>query len=211
MTSFKRTLLSSVMAIVFSAILLIPRLRRLRRNAAVWNVIRAVCLAFGVALVWLGLVSKEGGVNSALLIPGIALILVGSLVRARPLRRAIDDVAREFEALVVLNGGALITGADGRAREEPSPQTNIFVSARMLRVLDSGYQKLLEIPVAGIREIAVHADTALPAGGWRLQIAGESGVSSFLYEGAFAEHMARVAEKTLVSVWKKGLPVVNAR
>lgn len=196
------------MAVVFSAILLIPRLRKLRRNATVWNAIRAVCLACGVVLVWLGLDLKAGGVNAVLVIPGIGLILLGSLVRAKPIQRAVDDVARELEALVVLNGGVLIAGVDGHS-EQPAPQTSIFVSARMLRVLDSGYQKLLEIPVAGIREIAVQSDTAIPEGAWRLQIVGESGVSCFLYQGAFAEHMARIAEKTLLAVWKKGLPVIG--
>lgn len=211
MASLKRTLLRSVMALVFSAILLIPRLRRLRRNATLWNAIRAVSLVCGVALVWLGLVSKAGGVNIVPLIPGIGLILLGSLVRAKRLQRAVDDVAHELGALVVLNGGALIAGADGRSRDQPAPQTNIFVSPRMLRVLDSGYQKLLEIPVAGIREIAVQADGDFPAGAWKLQIVGESGATCFLYEGAFAEHMARIAEKTLVGIWKKGLPVIESR
>lgn len=211
MTSFKRALLRSAIAVAFSAILLIPRLRKLRRTAAVWNVVRAVCLACGVVLVWRGLVSNAGAVDAALVIPGIGLILLGSLVRARPLQRAVDDVARELEALVVLNGGTLIACADGSGRNHPAPQTNIFVSPHVLRVLDSGHQKLLEIPVAGIREIAVQSDPTLPDHGWSLRIVGESGVSCFLYEGVFAEHLARIAEKTVLAMWKKGLPVIGPR
>lgn len=138
----------------------------------------------------------------------MALILLGALVRARPLRRAVDDVARELDALVVLNGGALIAPANGHVPAERVLQTNIFVSQRMLRVLDSGYRKLLEIPVGGIRRIAIEADSSYTSGAWRLEVAGEWGMSCFLYEGAFAEHLARIAEKTLRDVWKKGLPVL---
>ncbi len=194
------------MAVLFSAILLIPRLRRLRRNVRAWTAVRIVLLAGGALLLWRAF--AQNGESTVFLACGIVLVLLGTVVRARPLRKPIDAVARELDALVVLNGGFLLDSPDPERVGSHAPRISIFVCATVLRVLDASYRELLEIPVAMIRKIAVREDSAIPPGAWRLDIVGESGSWSFRYEGAFAEHLARVAEQTLHEVWKKGLPVI---
>ncbi|MGH9395938.1 MAG: hypothetical protein ACRD18_03695 [Terriglobia bacterium] len=211
MASLKRTVLRTAMAVLFSVILLIPRLRRLRRSVRVWTAIRIAFVAGGAWLLWRVSILGPNELSAQRLAPGIVLVLFGALVRARPLKKPVDAVARELHALVVLNGGTLLRDPEG-PDEKPVPHPSIFVSPDFLRVLDPDYRRLVEIPVAAIRQIAIREDSnPRKTGSWRLEITcgpGTSPAACFRYEGVFAEHLARVAEKTLHEVWKKRLPVI---
>lgn len=200
-----------MIAVVFTVILLIPRLRRLRRNLRIWTTVRVVLVAIGAWLLWRGSASNPNAPGAAYILPGIVLVLFGLLVRARPVKTPVDTVARELQALVVLNGGRLYGGM-GAQPGTHGPRSSIFVSKDFVRVLDGGYGRLLEIPVAEIRQIAIREEPNLAEPhAWSLEIAyGNNGAppACFRYEGVFAEHLAGVAEKTLRQIWKKSLPVI---
>lgn len=195
---------------LFSIILLIPRLRRLRRRVWAWALLRAVAAGAGGWLAWRGL---RGGTEVLEIIPGIILLAFGMFFRAKPEAKPIDDVARDLHALVVLNGGAYF--APGEAR--PILNVSIFVNPDQLVVLTARGQEAANIPVARLRRLAARAvpletRTKGEDKAWEVEVtwqSGESYTARFRYEGFFAEHLARVAQQTIESVWKKGLPVLN--
>lgn len=195
------------LAVLFTVILLIPRLRRLRRRPRAWLVLRAVAGLGGAALIWR---FTRAGSGLASLISGIALVALAALVRARPLRKTSDDVARELDALVVVNGG------DFSAAGNTHHAVSIFVHPERLLVLAHSFEPLAEIPLAGLRHISTGpagANGHRGAGGWELKIDWNSGgpqEAHFHYQGTFAEHLARVAGQTIISVWKRNLPVVRS-
>ncbi|MGH9403816.1 MAG: hypothetical protein ACRD2P_17155 [Terriglobia bacterium] len=212
----KHTVLRAAVALLFSAILMIPKLRRLRRNVRLWTLIRAAFIAIGAVLLWRAFVLH---ISATYLIPGIIFVLLGALVRARPVKKSVDAVAAELNALVVVNGGVLIDAV----HLKPLPQVSIFVNPSRLIVLSQNHQRLEEIPLASIDGIAAHQAFLDRAGKhrkpgsttpatevWDLEITWQSGEVStcFRYEGAFAAHLAGIAEKTLREIWKKGLPVI---
>ncbi len=146
------------------------------------------------------------------------MALFGLLVKARPERKSVDDVARELNALVVLNGGSWIN----ERHSKPVPETWIFVLSDRLLVLTPPLQQVAEIPLAGVRQIGIHP--AVPgtlqkngdagAQAWEMEIgwdsANEAHVATFHFQGFFAEHLARVAEQTISSILKKHLPVLKS-
>jgi hypothetical protein len=193
-------------AVLFSAILLIPRLRRLRKRPRAWMLVRILAGFAGAALAWR--FARDGG-GAVSLILGLALAAGAILTRARPERKSVDDVARELEALVVLNGGAF-SAADARI-----PQVSIFVHPERLMVLTPAFECLADIPLTAMRGVCT-----IPAGtnghrsaeAWELRIDWESSgpqAARFVYHGVFAEHLARIAGQTITSVWKKSLPIVR--
>ncbi|HEV3277171.1 MAG TPA: hypothetical protein VG860_10175 [Terriglobia bacterium] len=211
------------LAVLFGAILLISRVRRWHRQPRAWLTVRIVAGLAGAGLIWR--FARDGG-GPASGIAGAALAAFGAFVGTRRESKTVDDVARELEALVVLNGGAF--SADG---SPPRREVSIFVHSERLVVLTRSFQRLAEIPLNSVREIStgpVAANGNPRAEAWELRIDREpvgrelagretggresSGLATarFRYQGAFAEHLARVAGQTIRSVWKKGLPVLRA-
>lgn len=194
-----------VLAALFTVILLIPRLRRLRRRPAGWLAFRAVVGMAGAALI---LRFARAGAGAASLVAGIVLIAFAALVRARPEKKSADDVARELGALVVVNGGDFF--AAGNAHHH----VNIVVNPERLVVMTSTFEPLAEIPLGHLRRISTSPAGANGHRGrevWELKIDWESGGAQearFHYQGTFAEHLARVAGQTITTVWKKNLPVL---
>lgn len=216
--SFKSTFMRAAVGLLFSAILMIPKLRRLRRNIRLWTLIRVIFVIAGAALLLRAIMPRF---SAAWFVPGVILILLGALVRARPLKKSIDAVAAELGALVAVSGGTMI---DATYLKEP-PQVNIFIvpsSLARLMVLTSSHQRLEEIPFTSINHIArrqvdpagpaqhkpKHAKSAWPA--WDLEITWQEGemITRFRYQGAFAAHLAEIAESTLREFWKQSLPVI---
>jgi hypothetical protein len=211
---FRNRLKQGALAFLFSAVLVIPRVRRLRRRVRVWTLIRVFAAVAGAWLVW-QFVRGTAGIPSLL----FAITLAGfALLRARPEQKSIDDVAREINALVVLNGGSWIN----EAHSKPVPKTSIFVVPDRLAVFTTSLQQVAQIPLAGVRQVGTHA--VLPASptmygdpvaqAWEMEIFWTSRIkthsATFRFEGFFAEHLARVAEQTITSVWKKQLPVLRS-
>jgi hypothetical protein len=200
----------ATLSVLFSAILVIPKVRALRRKIWEWSAVRLLAAALGCLLGWRYKHANGGMVD---LVVGAGLMACGLLVRAKPQAKSVDAQAREFDALVVLNGGAFIPpGA-----ERPSHLVSIFVNPDRLFVVDERQHTLEEIHVVRVRELAVRP---LPASGepeaeaqtWDLEITWESTgmrTAHFRYDGAFAEHLARVAETTVRNLVRKGLPVLR--
>ena len=200
----------TALAVLFGIILLIPRLRRLRRRVWAWTVVRILSVLLGGTLLLL-FARSAGGMKSLLF--GMVLTAFGALVRARPQTKSVDDTTRELDALVALNGGALL-GVDGT---KPIRNVTIFVHTERLVVLTKARERLVEIPIATLRQVQVECGSVGPVDKKQtadLEItwgtdAGRS--ARFRYEGTFSEHLARVAQETIVSVSKKRLPVVAAK
>ncbi|MGH9444682.1 MAG: hypothetical protein ACRD3O_02980 [Terriglobia bacterium] len=204
----QRAIKRAGIGLLFSLVLVVPALRRARRRFWIWSAIRLAAVLAGGWLITRFLYASAG---AGILTLGILLAAFGLLLRARPLEKSVEMLARELSALVVMNGGSLIP-----ANGKPVARVSIFASSDCLLVLSRLRQQLLQIPFARICELSAHADasaTTRPQGGkWDLDITWRSEnliTTRFCYDGAFAEHLARVAEKTVRSLWKKELPVLR--
>lgn len=193
--------------IFFGTMLMIPRIRRLRRRVWAWTCIRIVVALCGGWLLWRFAAARAG---VATLAGGLALLASALLIRAKPAVKSLDDLTRELSALIVLNGGTFRRSPDSA----PIPQTQIFVHPEQIIVLGPREDRLLEIPLTKVRNLAAHPvtnGTRENLEPWEVKIdwAGDGPcAATFHYDGAFAEHLARVTESTLRSQWKRGLPVL---
>ena len=200
----------AALSVLFTAILIIPKIRALRRKPWEWSAVRLVVAGLGCLLGWRYKHAHGGLVD---LVFGIVLMAFGLLARSKPQARSVDAQARELDALVVLNGGAFIPhGAD-----RPSRLVSIFVNPDRLFVVDEREHTLEEIPVVRVRQLEARPVTApgepeAEAQTWDLEIsweANEMRTARFRYDGVFAEHLARVAENTLRNLLRKELPVLR--
>ena len=189
--------------VLFGTILMIPRLRRLRRRVWAWTGVRLVMTAGGALCLWH---IAHARAEITMLPLGMILVAAGLLIRAKPEIKSADALAGELDALVVLNGGALQPSPDSVT----IPETRIFVHPERILALGSSGRRLLEIPFATVKSLAANPATDGPgAKPWKVEIRwADHGVVTFRYDGVFAEHLARVAESTLRSQWKKQLPVI---
>jgi hypothetical protein len=141
----------------------------------------------------------------------LLLFAFSLLVRAKPEVKSVDALAHELNALIVLNGGIFRESPDST----PIAQAQIFVHPDGIIVLGPRERRLLEIPLAKVRNLAAYPVTSGPGERgepWEVEInwvAEEPCTTTFRYGGAFAEHLARVTEATLLSQWKKDLPVIH--
>jgi len=194
--------------LLFGTILLIPRIRRLRRRVWAWS-----CVRLGVAAgaTWMGWRYKHANAGTPSLILSVVLFAFSLFMRARPEEKSVDALASELNALTVLNGGVLRLSPDA----EPVERTDIFVHPARIIVYGPRSDLLLEIPFAAVQSLTAHAIAKGSGKGhepWEVTIDWvEDGPcrTTFRYEGAFAEHLARVTESTLRSVRIKELPVIQ--
>jgi hypothetical protein len=200
----------AALSVLFTAILIIPKIRALRREIWEWSAVRLAVAGLGCLLGW-RYKNAHGGLVD--LVVGIALMAFGLLVRSKPQAKSVDAQARELDALVVLNGGAFIPhGAD-----RPSQLVSIFVNRDRLFVVDEREHTLEEIPVVRVRQlearpVTAQGETEAEAQTWDLAItweANEMRTARFRYDGVFAEHLARVAENTVRNVMRRDLPVLK--
>jgi hypothetical protein len=183
---------------LFAMVLLIPKILHARRNPRSWILFRIFLGVAGAALVILPL---GMGTSFVPAIVGLAMFISAILLPpAKPDTNA-DDKARELGALVVVNGGRLLSGSP------PYSTVRLFVGSESIWVLDRRFQPVLEIPVSEIS--AACAEESKES--WRLRITWASHTAEFSYRGIFAEHLARVAETTIRSVMRPALPVLPQR
>lgn len=185
---------------VFALVLLIPKLNRLRRRGRAWNFVRIFVAVAGAAMLVLGL---GRGHALTLLVAGALMLLFALLLTTeRPELSpgfSIDARAKELEALIVVDGGRYVGGAGSWHRAK------LFIGPGRLWVLDAALQVLLEIPLQQIRNAFVE-----PAGAvWTFRVEWERTTAEFIYEGTFAEHLARVADATVRSLLHRQLPVLR--
>ena len=193
---------------LFGTILMIPRIRRLRRRVWAWTCVR---LAAAACATWLGWRYKHAGAGVASLAASLLLFAFSLLVRAKPKVKSTDALTDELSALIVLNGGIFLQSPDST----PIQPAQIFVHPEQIIVLGPCERRLLEIPLAKVRNLAAHP---VPNGAgegaepWEVEVnwvADAPCTTTFHYDGAFAEHLARVTESTLRGQWKKELPVIQ--
>ncbi len=193
--------------LLFSVILIVPRLRRLRRRPRVWTAIRAALAGAGAWLVWRFAAGDPGAARLAL---GIAVLLFALLVRAKPPRKTVDDLARVVGALTVLNGGTFDDGAGKRSRS-----ATVLAAADRLYVLDAREEIVGDIPTAEVRRLSASpaSPDAAEGGPWDVEVVWYAGAGErtarFHFEGYFAAHLARVMETTLRNLTRKELPVLK--
>ncbi len=175
---------------------IISRMSVLRRRTGVWNAMRVFVALLGVALV---VVPSDVSSSWWCAVLGLVLFLAAVLATPTEQQDPVDAKARELGAVAVVNGGRFHTTAG-----EPVPARLIVAPARVL-ALDPQEKPLVEIP---FREVsAVCADRA--NGGWKLRVEWDHSVAEFCYEGLFAEHLARVAERTLRDQLRRERPALK--
>jgi|SRR5277367_4249715 len=182
---------------MFAAVLLIPKLLRIRRNAESWMALRIVLGFAGAGLVVVPLSLWNSWLAA---IAGLGMFLAAILLPPAESQIIPDEKARELGALVIVNGGNYQPGDAA-----PAP-VQLFVGAENIWALDAQLQPLLVIPAAEITSA-----TTIPSqkkDHWILQIRWSDNAAEFAYHGIFAEHLAGVAQSTLTSVMHSPLPVL---
>ena len=186
-----------VIGAMFAAVLVIPKILRIRRNAQSWMAVRIFLGFAGAALVILPLSLWNSWLAA---IAGLAMFLAAILLPPAEPRTIPEEKARELGALVVVNGGEYQPGNQAPAFVQ------LFVGAERIWALDSQFQPLLVIPAAEI--ISANAVQAQAKNHWILQVHWSDNAAEFSYQGIFAEHLARVAESSLGSVVHSPLPIL---
>src|SRR6202795_3659707 len=184
-----------VIGAMFAAVLLIPRLLHIRRNAQSWMAFRIFLGFAGAALVILPLSLWNSWLAA---IAGLGMFLAAILLPPAKSHNVPDEKARELGALVIVNGGKY---QPGNAAAAP---VQLFVGAEQIWALDPHFQPLLVIPTAEIAS----ANALQKKDRWILQVRWSDKAAEFSYRGVFAEHLARVAETTLGSLMHTPLPIL---
>jgi hypothetical protein len=182
---------------LFAAVLLIPKLLRIRRNPQAWTAFRVFLGFAGAALVVLPLSLWNSWLAA---IAGLAMFLAAILLPPAESHLVPDEKARELGALVIVNGGKYQHG------NAAPTAVQLFVGAENIWALDSQLQPLLVIPAAQI--ISASAVPSQAKNRWILQVRWSDQSADFSYQGVFAEHLARVAQTTLGSVMPAPLPIL---
>jgi hypothetical protein len=188
----------AVVAALFTLVLQIPKLLRLRRNKGTWLLFRISLGISGAALVIFPLSS---GNNWFIAIGGLVMFTAAVLLPPPKPDTSADRKARELGALVVVNGGAYQPG------NGPAAAVRLFVGVEHVWALDAHFQPLLVIPTTEISFARVEELGRQ----WVLWIRWAEHSAEFSYHGIFAEHLARVAETTVRSVMSQRLPVLPQR
>lgn len=184
----------AVLWVIFGSILMIPKINRLRRHRRAWNLGRSFAGLAGMAMIAVGAVGQHKFATIAL--GALALLLALLLAPERP-KLSVDARAKELGALIVVDGGVYNGAAQAPDR------ARLFIGSDRLWVLNSALAVLSEIPLQQLRELNLE-----PAGAdWKLRLDCGHSAAEFLYQGNFAEHLARVADETLRSRLHRELPV----
>ena len=182
--------------LIFALVLLIPKVNRLRRQRRAWNFVRMVAGFAGAAMLVVGVTR---GHAPGLLVVGALILLLALFLRAEHSELSVDARVRELGALIAIDGGRYID-ADGHRH-----RAKLIIGADRLWVLDAALQIVLEVPLQQIRTLSVDPEGK----DWSFRVDYEETTAEFIYEGSFAEHLARVAEATLRSRLYRELPVLH--
>ena len=182
---------------MFAAVLLVPKLLHIRRNAQTWMAFRVFLGFAGAALVILPLSLWNSWLAG---IAGLGMFLASILLPPAQPHTIPDEKARELGAFVIVNGGKYQPGNAAPAHVQ------LFVGGERIWALDSHFQPLLVIPAVEI--ISANAIQAHVKNHWILQVRWSDNSAEFSYQGVFAEHLARVAQSTLGSVMHSPLPIL---
>ena len=179
---------------MFAGVLLVPKILNLRRDERSWTAFRVLLGFAGAALVILPLAFWNSWLAG---IAGLAMFLTAALLPPAITSQTADDKAREFGALVVVNGGKT------RMSNGVAVPVRLLVGTENIWALDSRLQTRLIIPVAEVSSV-YSEETEY---GWVVRLRRPDYVEEFAYRGVFAEHFAKVAENSIRAVMHPGLPV----
>lgn len=182
--------------VIFALVLLIPRANRLRRRRKTWNFVR---LVIGIAGAGMLAIAATRAHSPGLIVAAVLMLLSALLAAPKSPEFSVDARARELGALIVVEGGSYIdaSGALHRAK--------LFVGPDRLWVLGAALETLFEIPLQQVRSLSAEPGEAE----WILRFDWGQTRTEFLYQGTFAEHLARVAEATICSRLHRELPVLR--
>jgi hypothetical protein len=178
---------------LFAGVLLVPKILNLRRDERSWTAFRVLLGIAGAGFVILPLAFWNSWLAA---IAGLAMFLTAALLPPAIADVTADDKAREFGALVVVNGGKT------RMSNVAVP-VRLLVGTENIWALDSHLQTRLIIPVGEVS--SVYSEET--ENGWVVRLRRPNRVEEFAYRGVFAEHFAKVAENTILGVMRPGLPV----
>jgi len=179
---------------LFAGVLLVPKILNLRRDERSWTAFRILLGIAGACLVILPLAFWNSWFAG---IAGLAMFLTAALLPPAIVTTTVDDKAREFGALVVVNGGKI------RMSNGVAVSVRLLVGTENIWALDSHLQTRQVIPVAEVSSVY----TEETENGWVVRLRRPNSVDEFAYRGVFAEHFAKVTESTIRGVMQPGLPV----
>lgn len=177
---------------LFAGVLLVPKILNLRRDERSWTAFRVLLGIAGAGFVILPLAFWNSWLAA---IAGLAMFLTAALLPPAVADVTADDKAREFGALVVVNGGKT------RMSNVAVP-VRLLVGTENIWALDSHLQTRLVIPVGEVS--SVYSEET--ENGWVVRLRRPNSGEEFAYRGVFAEHFAKVAENTIRGVMYPGLP-----
>jgi len=181
---------------IFAIVLIIPKVNRLRRRSRTWNMVRALMAVVGTGMLVLAVAC---GYAAAPLAAGVLMLLFASILAPERPEFSIDARAKELGALIVVDGGQYVD-ASGSAH-----RVKLFLAPHRLLVLNPALQVLAEIPLHEIRALVVEPASA----DWSFRVERAETMATFVYEGTFGEHLARVAEATVRGQLHRELPVLR--
>lgn len=187
----------SVVGAGFAISLLAPKALNLRRNEHSWTIFRTIMGFFGAALVVLPI----GFYSSYFLaVIGLGIFIAAILLPPAKSTTCAEDKAAELGALAVVNGGLF------RAAGIPAIPVQLFVGSENLwAVQSSDFHPILVIAAPEL--ISARAEETFEGPGglsgpgrWTLRVKWANHSATFSYSGVFAEHLARNAESTVLSI-----------
>ena len=137
--------------------------------------------------------------SPGLIVAGALVLLVALLAASKSPEFSVDARARELGALIVVEGCSYIDAFGARHRAK------LFVGPDRLWVLGATLDTLFEIPLQQVRSLSAEPAEAE----WILRFDWGETRTEFLYQGTFAEHLARVAEATIRSRLHRELSVLR--
>src|SRR5271156_3631252 len=129
---------------LFAVVLLVPKVLNLRRDERSWTAFRVLLGIAGAGFVILPLAFWNSWLAA---IAGLAMFLTAALLPPAIANVSADDKAREFGALVVVNGGKT------RMSNGVAVPVRLLVGTDNIWALDSHLQTRLIVPVAEVSSV----------------------------------------------------------
>ena len=201
----------SLFYMLFSLVLLIPRLRSARRKSK-WPLARGVLFAAGGACLLGAAFSQKTGLAAF----GAGLLILGAVASPIVELEPIQSMAERCGALSTLNGGVVVSGV---ASAKPGAPVQLLVTQDELYVVSTAGPPAECFKLADVSEVRVdgapyrpgyvsfakappsrdvHSTTASRA---ELRVSFTDGRALELsYAGAFARHLAEIAAYTILTI-----------
>lgn len=188
------TRLRKIIVAAFRTLLSVARkVSRMRQNPGSWLAFRIILGFAGAGLVILPLSFWD----NLLVAPfGLCMFLASILLPPAKAPSTVDEKPRVLGAEVVVNGGNYFGGG-----ASPVP-VQLFIGTERISVLDSQLRELLVVSISDITA----AEVTRLYSRWLLELHWSDKVAEFVYDGFFAEHLARAARAAVARAIPAPLP-----